>query len=89
LGFNRSEQNIFHLGIKVFRSVYRDPGMLVLIAWAFSLGIYVAAHAQPEKPTAAANALSSRAEVVAVSKPSHRLRPAQRSPRVDGLTCYG
>jgi ABC-2 type transport system permease protein len=40
--------NIFHLGVKEFRSLYRDPGMLALIAWAFSLGIYVAAHAQPE-----------------------------------------
>ncbi len=40
--------NIFHLGIKEFRSLYRDPAMLILIAWAFSLGIYVAAHAQPE-----------------------------------------
>jgi ABC-2 type transport system permease protein len=40
--------NIFHLGIKELRSLYRDPAMLVLIAWAFSLGIYVAARAQPE-----------------------------------------
>lgn len=40
--------NIFHLGVKEFRSLYRDPAMLALIAWAFSLGIYVAAHAQPE-----------------------------------------
>jgi ABC-2 type transport system permease protein len=41
-------ENIFYLGIKEFRSLYRDVGMLALIAWAFSLGIYVAAHAQPE-----------------------------------------
>lgn len=40
--------NIFHLGVKELRSLYRDPAMLVLIAWAFSLGIYVAAKAQPE-----------------------------------------
>ena len=40
--------NIFHLGIKEFRSLFRDPAMLGLILWAFSLGIYVAAHAQPE-----------------------------------------
>ncbi|MDE1160869.1 MAG: ABC transporter permease [Acidobacteriaceae bacterium] len=44
----RSLGNIFHLGIKEFRSLYRDPAMLILIAWSFSLGIYVAAHAQPE-----------------------------------------
>jgi ABC-2 type transport system permease protein len=40
--------NIFHLGIKEFRSLYRDPAMLVLIAFAFSLDIYIAAHSQPE-----------------------------------------
>ena len=40
--------NIFHLGIKEFRSLYRDPAMLVLIAFAFSMDIYVVAHAQPE-----------------------------------------
>lgn len=44
----KSLANIFHLGVKEFRSLYRDPAMLVLILWAFSLGIYVAAHAQPE-----------------------------------------
>jgi ABC-2 type transport system permease protein len=40
--------NIFHLGVKEFRSLLRDPAMMVLIVWAFSLGIYVAARAQPE-----------------------------------------
>ncbi len=44
----KSLENIFHLGVKEFRSLYRDPAMLVLILWAFSLGIFVAAHAQPE-----------------------------------------
>jgi ABC-2 type transport system permease protein len=40
--------NIFHLGIKEFSSLYRDPGMLVLIAFAFTGGIYSAARSQPE-----------------------------------------
>jgi len=40
--------NIFHLGIKEFRSLYRDPAMLVLIAFAFSCDIYIAAKGQPE-----------------------------------------
>ncbi len=43
-----SPANIFHLGVKELRSLYRDPAMLVLIVWAFSIGIYVAARAQPE-----------------------------------------
>ncbi|HEX3437390.1 MAG TPA: ABC transporter permease [Pseudacidobacterium sp.] len=40
--------NIFHLGVKELLSLYRDPAMLVLIVWAFSLGIYVVAISQPE-----------------------------------------
>jgi ABC-2 type transport system permease protein len=40
--------NIFHLGIKEFRSLFRDPAMLVLIAFAFSMDIYFAAHSEPE-----------------------------------------
>lgn len=40
--------NVFHLGLKEFVSLYRDRVMLVLIAWAFSVGIYTAATAQPD-----------------------------------------
>jgi len=40
--------NIFHLGIMEFRSLYRDPAMLILIAFAFSFDIYIAAKGQPE-----------------------------------------
>jgi len=35
--------NIFHLGIKELRSLYRDPVMFVLIIFAFSFMIYLAA----------------------------------------------
>ncbi len=40
--------NIFHLGIKELRSLMRDPVMIVLIVYAFSLAIYSAATATPE-----------------------------------------
>lgn len=40
--------NIYRLGIKELRSLWRDPMMLVLIAYAFSVSIYVAATALPE-----------------------------------------
>jgi len=40
--------NIFRLGIKELWSLVRDPMMLVLIAYTFSLSIYVAATAMPE-----------------------------------------
>lgn len=40
--------NILNLGVKELRSLWRDPMMLLLIAYAFSLGIYVAASSMPE-----------------------------------------
>ena len=40
--------NIFRLGIKELWSLVRDPMMLVLIVYTFSLSIYVAATAMPE-----------------------------------------
>jgi ABC-2 type transport system permease protein len=41
-------RNIHHLAMKELRSLLRDPIMLVLIVWAFSVSIYVAATAMPE-----------------------------------------
>ncbi|MCI1016049.1 ABC transporter permease [Herbaspirillum sp. C7C2] len=40
--------NIYRLGIKELWSLLRDPAMLVLIAYTFTLSIYVAATAMPE-----------------------------------------
>src|SRR5471030_2417692 len=40
--------NVFRLGIKELWSLMRDPMMLVLIAYTFSVSIYVAATAMPE-----------------------------------------
>ncbi|HEY5291146.1 MAG TPA: ABC transporter permease [Burkholderiales bacterium] len=39
----RRLHNIWHLGIKELRSLARDPVLLILIAWAFSIAIYAAA----------------------------------------------
>ena len=44
----RAASNILHLGIKELRSLARDPIMLILIGWAFSVSIYTAATAMPE-----------------------------------------
>jgi ABC-2 type transport system permease protein len=44
----RQIANIFNLGIKELRSLWRDPMMLFLIFYAFSLGIYIAASGIPE-----------------------------------------
>jgi hypothetical protein len=40
--------NILHLGVKELRSLMRDPMMVVLIAYAFTYGVYTAATAMPE-----------------------------------------
>jgi ABC-2 type transport system permease protein len=40
--------NVFRLGVKEFRSLARDPVMLVLIAYCFTLAVYSAAKAVPE-----------------------------------------
>ena len=40
--------NILHLGVKELRGLLRDPVMLFLIIYAFSLAIYTAATAMPE-----------------------------------------
>lgn len=40
--------NIYRLGVKELWSLWRDPTMLVLIVYSFTLAIYTAATAQPE-----------------------------------------
>ncbi|WP_298214079.1 ABC transporter permease [Acidocella sp.] len=40
--------NIFNLGIKELRSLARDPIMMVLIVYAFTFSVYIAATALPE-----------------------------------------
>lgn len=44
----RSARNILHLGVKELRSLFRDPIMLVLIAFALTLNVYTAATSIPE-----------------------------------------
>lgn len=46
----RKLSNIFQLGIKELRSLYRDPALLLLIAYVFTLGIYSSATGVPEAP---------------------------------------
>ncbi|HEY0956904.1 MAG TPA: ABC transporter permease [Roseateles sp.] len=40
--------NVYRLGVKELWSLWRDPMMLVLIAYVFTLGVYSAARAMPE-----------------------------------------
>ncbi|MBN8438079.1 MAG: ABC transporter permease [Candidatus Accumulibacter sp.] len=43
-----SSKNVFRLGVKELWSLVRDPMLLVLIAWTFTVAIYVAATAMPD-----------------------------------------
>ncbi|MBO0799761.1 MAG: ABC transporter permease [Blastocatellia bacterium] len=40
--------NIWHLGVKELRSLLREPILLVLIVYSFTLGVYTASTAAPE-----------------------------------------
>ena len=40
--------NLLHLGIKELRSLVREPMMLVLIVYSFTVAIYAAATVMPE-----------------------------------------
>ncbi len=46
----RKLSNILHLGIKELRSLYRDPALLLLIVYSFTLSVYSEATGVPEAP---------------------------------------
>ena len=47
-------RNTFNLGVKELRGLWRDPVMLVLIVYSFSLSIWTSANVSPEALTNAA-----------------------------------
>ena len=53
----RRLSNILQLGIKELRSLYRDSALLLLIVYAFTLGIYSSATGVPEAPHRATNGI--------------------------------
>ena len=57
MNIRQSLRNIFQLGVKELFGLWRDPMMLLLIAYSFSMGIYVGAKAQPDSLTNAAIAI--------------------------------
>ncbi len=46
----RRLSNVLHLGLKELRSLAREPALVILILYAFSLGIYAGATGIPEAP---------------------------------------
>ena len=95
-----SARNIFHLGIKELRSLLREPIMMGLIVYAFTLSIYTAATAMPETlnkaPIAIVNEDGSPLSwrIVDAFYPPYFLRPkiidpAQMDARMDaGLDTF-
>ena len=68
--------NIFHLGIKELRSLQHDLALVLLILWAFSMGIYSAATKMPESLHNAAIAVVDEDQ----SQLSERLIQAFQAP---------
>ena len=53
----QSIRNIFYLGIKEIRGLWRDPLMLILIVYSFTVSVYVGAKSQPDSISDAAIAV--------------------------------
>jgi len=49
--------NVLNLGTKELRGLFRDPMMVFLIVWSFSISVYIAATAAPETLSRAAIAI--------------------------------
>jgi len=81
----RTAANVFRLGVKELWSLARDPMMLVLIVYTFTIAIYVAATAMPESlhnaPVAIVDEDGSplSARIVASFYPPHFKPPAMIS----------
>ncbi|RXE47898.1 ABC transporter permease [Chromohalobacter israelensis] len=68
--------NVLHLGIKELRALLRDPAMMTLIVYAFTLSIYASATSVPEIPHRAAIAVVDEDR----SPASERLLDALQAP---------
>jgi ABC-2 type transport system permease protein len=83
--------NIFQLGVKELRGLMRDPALLLLIVYAFTLNIYTAATAEPETLNKAAIAIVDEDRspvsdrVIAAFYPPYFLPPKLITPaEIDG-----
>lgn len=74
--FNIHLSNIFHLGLKEFRSLFHDVAMLVMIAFMFTASIYLDARAKPDSLNHAAIAVVDEDQ----SQLSRRLIDAMQPP---------
>ncbi|SEJ37865.1 ABC-2 type transport system permease protein [Azotobacter beijerinckii] len=72
----RKLSNILQLGLKELRSLYRDPALLLLILYSFTLGVYSSATSLPETPYRATLAVVDEDR----SPVSHRIVDAFQAP---------
>ncbi|MBS4017647.1 ABC transporter permease [Azonexus hydrophilus] len=88
--------NVYRLGVKELWSLWRDPMMLALIVYAFTLAVYSAATAMPETLHNASLAVVDEdasplsARVVSAFYPPHFTRPQRLElPQVDAAMDAG
>ena len=93
--------NVLHLGVKELRSLARDPMMIALVVFAFTVSVYTGATAQPETLNRAAIAIVDEdrsplsARIESAFYPPHFLRavmitPTEMDARMDaGLDTFG
>ena len=95
-GLRQMFRNIFHLGLKELAGLWRDPVMILLIVYSFTMGIYIGSKAQPDSLTKATIAvvdedhslLSER--VTDAFTPPMFLRPKEISrPEIDAAMDAG
>ena len=76
LPFKQSLRNIFYLGKKELFGLWRDPLMVILIIYSFTLGIYISAKAASDTISNAAIAIVDEDQ----SQLSHRITDAFTPP---------
>ena len=76
LSFKQSLRNIFHLGVKELFGLWRDPLMVILIVYSFTIGIYISAKAASDTISNAAIAIVDEDQ----SQLSHRISDAFTPP---------
>ena len=72
--------NIFNLGVKELRSLMRDPILLVLIAYAFTVAVYTAAATMPESLNRAAIAIVDEDRSALSTRIVHSFYPPYFTP---------
>ncbi len=70
---------IFQLGIKELRGLARDPALMLLIVYAFSVNIYTAATAEPET--------LNKAAIAIIDEDRSRFRSASSLPFIHPISC--